>query len=132
MPALIEQYLQRLLDAIAASPIVQSSNIALDRRTARSALIRGEVRFADGSLLYFRELVELEAELLRRMYSYHYQSVDVALIFRYDDTPHFPKLNGFPHHKHVGREDRAISVSAPDLSAVLDEIEAMYPFRAPE
>jgi hypothetical protein len=103
MPALIERYLQQLLDAIAASPIVQSSNVALDKRTARSALIRGDLRYGDGSLLHFRELVELEAEVIRRMYSYHYQTEDAVLLFRYDDTPHFPELDGFPHHKLLVR-----------------------------
>ena len=41
MPPSIEQYLQELLGAIAASPIVRSSNVELDKRTARAALICG-------------------------------------------------------------------------------------------
>jgi Family of unknown function (DUF6516) len=127
MPPSIEQYLQELLGAIAASPIVRSSNVELDKRTARAALICGELQFTEGSTLYFRELIELEAEVTRRMYSYHYQGEDASLVFRYDDTPHFPELDSFPHHKHVGGESRAASSAAPDLRAVLREIEAVFP-----
>jgi hypothetical protein len=60
---LIEAYLQSLLDAVAASPIVRASNVTLDRRTLHAGLIRGDLYFADGSRLHFRELVEVEVEL---------------------------------------------------------------------
>ena len=100
MPPSIEQYLQELLGAI-----------------------------TEGSTLYFRELIELEAEVTRRMYSYHYQGEDASLVFRYDDTPHFPEVDSFPHHKHVGGESRAASSAAPDLRAVLHEIETIFPLR---
>ena len=32
---------------------------------------------------------------------YHFQDQQNNLIFRYDNTPHFPDLKSFPHHKHV-------------------------------
>ena len=124
---MIDAYLQSLLDAIAASPIVRASNIALDKRTLRAGLIRGDIYFADGSRLHFRELVEVQAQVVRRMYSYHYHDGDAALIFRYDDTPHHPALNGFPHHKHIGSEASVIAATPPDLPAVLREIESIHP-----
>jgi len=80
---LIEAYLQSLLDVVAASPIVRASNVALDKRTLYVGLIRGDLYFADGSRLHFRELVEVQVQVVRRMYSYHYQAADAALIFRY-------------------------------------------------
>jgi hypothetical protein len=124
---LIERYLQTLLDAVAASPIVRSSSISFDKRTADAGLIRVELTFADGSCLYFRELVEIQARVIRIMYSYHYQHEGGSLIFRYDDTPHFPALPQFPHHKHIGGQTEATASQPPDLIAVLREIEAMYP-----
>jgi hypothetical protein len=124
---LIETYLKLLLDTVAASPIVHASNVVLDKRTPRAGLIRGDLYFADGSRLHFRELVEIQANVVRQMYSYHYQRADDSLIFRYDDTPHHSGLPNFPHHKHVGSETNVISVAPPDLPSVLREIEAMYP-----
>jgi len=45
--------------------------------------------------LHFRELVDLESERARQMYSYHYQRSGTSLVFRYDDTPHYPGLPNF-------------------------------------
>ena len=69
---MIEAYLQSLLDAIAASPIVRASTVTLDKRTPRAGLIRGDLYFADGSRLHFRELVKIQAQAVRQMYSFHY------------------------------------------------------------
>jgi len=124
---LIEAYLQSLLDLVAASPIVRASDVTLDKRTPRLGLIHGDLYFVDGSRLHFRELVEAQDKVIRRMYSYHYQDTDANLIFRYDDTPHHPNLDTFPHHKHDGGETNAIATVPPDLPAVLQEIEAIHP-----
>jgi hypothetical protein len=124
---LIEAYLQSLLDLVAASPIVRASDVTLDKRAPRVGLIRGSLYFVDGSRLHFRELVEAQDEVVRRMYSYHYQDADENLIFRYDDTPHHPDLNTFPHHKHDGSETGVVAATPPDLPAVLREIEAIHP-----
>lgn len=86
MPRSIEAYYQSLLDQAAACPIVQASDLRLDKRTLNSGIIRGDLYFVDGSRLSFRELVDLQARDARRMYSYHYQTADEALAFRYDDT----------------------------------------------
>lgn len=119
--------MQTLLDVVAASPIVRSSSILFDKRTMDTGLIRGELTFADGSCLHFRELVEIQARVMRIMYSFHYQRENGSLIFRYDDTPHFPALPQFPHHKHIGSQTDAIPAQPPDLTAVLREIETLYP-----
>ena len=47
-----------------------------------------------------------------------------AIIFRYDDAPHFPSLPNAPHHKHVGETD-VVSSESPDLQSVLKEIETI-------
>ena len=124
---MLETYFQGLLDAIAASPIVRLCDVTLDKRAPRAGLIRGDLYFADGSRLHFRELVEFRTNVVRLRYSYHYQRADNSLIFRYDDTAHYPGLPNFPHHKHVGNETNVDSAAPPDLLAVLREIEATYP-----
>ena len=124
---MIESYFQSLLKAIAASPIVQSSDVAIDRRTMHAALIRRDLYFVDSSRLHFRELIEVRTEIIVRMYSYHYQDADNTLIFRYDDTRHHPDLSTSPHHKHDGSEANVVPAAAPDLFRVLREIQAVYP-----
>lgn len=75
---MLEAYLQSLLAIVAASPIVRASDVTLDQRVPRAGLIRGDLYFADGSRLHFRELVEAQAQVMRRMYSYHYQAADTT------------------------------------------------------
>ncbi len=126
MPSLIENYVQVLLNAVADSPIVGASNIQLDKRTNRSGLIRGDLFLGDGSRLHFRELVNLEDQVVRLMYSYHYQDAAGQLIFRYDDTPHHTELDGFPHHKHIRQEGNVAVSEPPTLIEVLGEIEKIF------
>jgi hypothetical protein len=59
------------------------------------------------------------------MYAYHYQRPDGALVFRYDNTPHFPTLPTFPYHKHEGNEANVVAASPPDLAAILSEIQSL-------
>jgi hypothetical protein len=127
MPGSIEDYLQSLLHAAAISPILNASNITLDKRTPRLGLIRGDLFFTDGSKLYFRELVEVQDDVTRLMFSFHYQDSLDHLIFRYDDTPHHRELEGFPHHKHIAGEAKVEGVNPPDPASVLSEIVRMYP-----
>jgi len=127
MPNSIDEYIQSLLQEVAACPLVRSSDILIDRRTLQSGLVRGELYFLDGSVLHFRELIDAQEFIQRLMYSFHYQSEDGELIFRYDDTPHHEVLPGFPYHKHVEIESNAVSAEAPDLKTVLHEIQDLYP-----
>lgn len=59
------------------------------------------------------------------MYTYQYMSVTRTLIFRYDNTGHHKQLNlpTYPHHKHESSEENIVASPAPDLAAVLSEIE---------
>lgn len=123
MPGSIEEYLHWMLQLAAESLLISSSHIDLDKRTPRTGLLRGELRFTDGSKLYFRELTTVGVVVERLMYSYHFQSEDGTLIFRYDDTAHHRELSGFPYHKHAGDEKNVLAAQPPDFQAVLREIE---------
>ena len=63
----------------------------------------------------------------RLMCVYQYLDAAQTLVFRYDNTGHHKKLDlpTRPHHKHEGEEDNAIAAAAPDLAAVLNEVEAL-------
>lgn len=119
---MIEGYFRQIDALIAASDIVHSSRVTYDKRSPFIGFIRGEIYFLDGSCLHLREFVDIEYGIQRYRYVYHYQNSDGALIFRYDNTPHFPELPTFPHHKHTGSETQVVAVSAPDLAQALGEI----------
>lgn len=70
-----------------------------------------------------REFVNVEIDINRYTYAYHYQRSDGSLLFRYDNSAHFPNLPNFPHHKHSGSEAQVIAADATNLEAVLAEVE---------
>ena len=100
---------------------------------ARKALVEGRLRFWDGSLLKFVEVLEQRGAVLGKLeYVYHYQDGQAQLVFRYDNSPHHPEIDTFPHHKHVmtsdGKEELIEPAVAPTIRAVLQEVEqTLYP-----
>jgi hypothetical protein len=115
--------------ALDACLIIQSFNVAYDKHGSHEGFIHGQVYFLDGSMRYVREYVDVETTLDRIVYAYQYMNSDEQLVFRYDNTGHYKKLNlhTYPHHKHVGSVDNVIESTAPDLAAVLKEIEPLIP-----
>ena len=79
------------------------------------------MRFKTGDLFELNEAVIVEADQLERLnYRYHFQDRQNNLIFRYDNTPHFPDLENFPHHKHLS--DNIISSQEPSVLEVIEEV----------
>lgn len=82
--------------------------------------LRIRVRFESGYLLELNEAVIIETEHIRHLgYRYHLQDRQNNLIFRYDNTPHFPKMESFPHHKHL--PGKVIAVQQPSILEVIEE-----------
>ncbi len=90
--------------------------------TPERANLRIRVRFAAGQLLEYNEAVTTHSNNLGHLsYRYHFQAVNNELVFRYDNTPHFPALENFPAHKHL--PDRVISAVRPLIKDLLEEID---------
>jgi hypothetical protein len=122
---LIEDYFRQVEALLSAARIIHSTSITYDKRSASIGFIRGILYFLDESQLHLREFVNVEHGGERYMYVYHYQRPGGALVFRYDNTPHFPTLPTFPHHKHERSDTNVIAASPPDLQAVLNEIHSL-------
>jgi len=83
--------------------------------------LRIRVRFKTGYLFELNEAVIVEDDQLERLnYRYHFQDRQNNLIFRHDNTPHFPDLENFPHHKHLS--DNIISSQEPSVLEVIEEV----------
>lgn len=88
--------------------------------TPGRANVRIRVRFSNGRLLEVNEAVAVVGGVLSHLdYRYHCQGPDNALVFRYDSTPHFPGLPGFPRHKHLPGE--TLPAPRPQVAEVLAE-----------
>ena len=88
--------------------------------TARRINLRIRIRFSQGFLLEVNEAVVAEAGAIRHLdYRYHFQDDQNRVIFRYDNTPHFPELKNFPHHKHL--ESEVVDCEKQSILQVLKE-----------
>ncbi|MDO8810825.1 MAG: DUF6516 family protein [Gallionella sp.] len=104
MPAYAESYVEEIL-------------------SAERANLRIRLRFQNGALLEINEAIFVENGALKTLgYRYHLQNSNSELMFRYDNTPHFPDLPSFPHHKHL--RDTVVASGKPDLLDVLQEVKA--------
>lgn len=77
----------------------------------RILFYRFRVHITDGGQLEMVErLVESRAEgdISPTKYSFHWQDQHGNLIKRWDNAPHFPDLDGFPHHIHIGKNDMVV------------------------
>ncbi|KUK94350.1 MAG: DUF6516 family protein [Methanothrix sp.] len=63
----------------------------------RFYFIKIKAIFVDESELHIREFISSDNVL----YSYHWQDKDGSLRIRWDNAPHHPHLNTYPHHKHA-------------------------------
>jgi hypothetical protein len=121
---LIENYFHGVDSLLADSVIVREYTVHFDKRSLTKGYLRGDVIFHDESLLHFREFVNLGVGVDRMVYCYHYQLADNSLVFRYDNTPHYPDLPNRPHHRHDDAEHViGISEELPNLEMILQEIE---------
>lgn len=121
---MLKRYLHRLYDTIISRGYVEIERLDFDELPGRQGIIEGRLKFYDGSLLDFDEVVLLQSEqLVKLRYAYHYQSASGDIIFRYDNAPHYPNIITYPHHKHVGSNVEPTQV--PDLSEILNEIERL-------
>jgi hypothetical protein len=127
---IIENYFTEIQKIVDSSPIIFLKSVTYEKRGSYEGFIRGELCFADGTILHIREYVDVQITVERLMYAYQYTDSSNNLIFRYDNTNHHKKLglSTYPHHKHDGAEDNVIESKAPKLNEVLHEIEALMQF----
>lgn len=118
---MILNYFQEIEQTINSSEGVVSLN--LEKRIINDSfgVFKGQVIFKHG-VLDFLEVVRIEdtGNPFKKKYKYHFRDHDDELIFRYDNVPHHPEINTFPHHKHT-KGQIADSIE-PDLTDVLKEI----------
>lgn len=89
-----------------------------------NGIIRGRIVFWDGSFLDLYEVVSVELGYPVRIgYAYTYLR-EGQRVFRYDNAPHHPEIITYPHHKHLGPQDRLMPSDQPSLNQVLSEVAA--------
>jgi hypothetical protein len=116
----ITDYIVRIKKMIEEHPYILSERIFIDNRGDIVLYLKGEIVFTDLTELHFKEYIISDTEFKKIAYSYHYQSLEKELIFRYDNAEHHPELDNYPHHKHI--EDKTVPAKEISLEEVIGVI----------
>ena len=120
LPDPLRRYLEEMESAVGSLQGVYVERYQEEILTIDRTNLRIRVRLSQGFLLELNEAVVAEGETTRHLdYRYHFQDEESRVIFRYDNTPHFPELKNFPHHKHLERE--VMGCEKPSIPQVLEE-----------
>ena len=118
----LKKYLAEIESAVLAISDAYVELYEEELLTPERINLRIRIRFNNGNLLELNEAVLFHNGLEHLGYRYHYQNADNNLMFRYDDTPHFPNIETFPHHKH---DFGTVSCSTrPSIMDVLKEAQS--------
>jgi hypothetical protein len=120
LPDFLSQYLGDVETALRGLEDAYVERYEEEIVAANRINLRIRVRFLSGYLLELSEAVLGEAGRIRHLgYRYHFQDKQNRLVFRYDNTPHFPGLEGFPHHRHL--PDKVTGGRQPSILEAIEE-----------
>lgn len=117
------EYIESVRELLLTSPIVESFHIVRQRVTSFDGHMRARLILLDG-LLEFSEYFQRTAGGPVQVVTYSYQWLDAdnRLIRRWDNTPHFPDLPGYPHHIHDEVAGAVIPGEPVDIFSVLEHV----------
>ena len=125
---ILVQYLRNVENAVRGLPDSYVERYVEEHLTSNRVNLRIRIRFADGCLLELNESAIREDEDINHLgYRYHFQDKKNNLIFRYDNTPHFPELESYPNHKHS--PSAVISTEKPSIVDAIIEAEQIRDLR---
>lgn len=104
----IDDYFASLERSLTQSPLVShlEETFTCLASDDHNGLVRGRVFFWDDSFLDLYEVVSTELGYpIRVSYAYTYLR-EGRRVFRYDNAPHHLEIITYPHHKHIGPQDR--------------------------
>jgi len=94
--------------------IVKSFRVDCYDQEGDSYRTKIEIVFVNASKMFFKEYLFANGE---RKYSFHWVDAGGKLLCRWDNAPHWPDVETFPHHKHV--EGRVLATRETTLEEVL-------------
>jgi hypothetical protein len=120
----IDAYLEAMKERFVTDPLVTQFQVIRERSTLMDGYLRARLALADGSQLEFSEYMQRSSDgtIVVITYSYHWADANQELIVRWDNTPHFPDLPGFPDHIHDGATGQVTPGQPMSIFTVLDEI----------
>ena len=122
---MIQKFVEDIEKTIASFSIVLSSNIQKYFGPAlETVYLKGHLLIIDSSILEIGIFATKSHNTLSiDKYRLHYMNSTGQMLFRYDNAPHHPEIDSYPHHKHT--PDKIMPSSMPSLKDILNEISAI-------
>lgn len=117
---MITQYFIDFGNIVNGLDFVVNSEIQTRKINDFLGIIEGKLTFDNGFLDILEVIKLTDNQMTKSKYKYHFQSNDGAMIFRYDNAPHYLNVASFPHHKHT--ETEITESNEPDIANILAEI----------
>jgi len=115
------EYYSQIETIVKNNPIIIHFSLDFDEINSITGYLKGKLELIDGSILYFIEYFEIQENTANRLkYKYQWQSKKGNLICRWDNVPHYPDLDTFPHHMHD--KNGVYASSDMDLKNIIDLI----------
>lgn len=112
------EYNAHLHNLIAASPYVVQTQIEVIEVSPTECRVRGALTLIGEHRLHVAEYAITESLPKCIKYRYHLQDAEGALLCRWDNAPHHPTVETFPHHFHLP-DNRALPSDVRSLEQVL-------------
>ncbi|MBL7203219.1 MAG: hypothetical protein ISS63_02645 [Desulfobacteraceae bacterium] len=127
---MIREYFQQIEFSLASYTWARSVQVLrhdiLETDWEKILVYRIRVSMAGGGILEIRERVVVskrDGEKETTTYSFHWQNQKGKLIKRWDNAPHFPDIDGFPCHIHIGENNTVVPgrpINALEMLAMID------------
>jgi len=115
-----DDYLAWIKSVIALCPEVVNLTILREEAQTDKGLWRYRLILKDGSFLEMFEFFKIasgQVEIIK--YSFHWQTKNRELIKRWDNAPHHPEIETYPHH---GSEDSVFPYLPVDIEEILKQV----------
>lgn len=99
------RYFERLKMMLLQLEFVEEVIVREELITDDFGYLRLRFTLSNGDIVELFEYVVKDQNAIRTVnYSFHLQDANAVLLKRWDNAPHHPELESFPHHLHHGKE----------------------------
>lgn len=122
-----KQYFCQMHSLLISLDFVEDFQIREVSATGDFGYQRLRINLAGGNMAEMFEYVVREHGRLSTLnYSFHLQAADGTLIKRWDNAPHYPGLENFPHHLHDGMRNQVFPSVAMNGRRFLKELQRIH------
>lgn len=121
---MIDAYFTNIKSLFILSDIIKDYEIRKEKIRQRDGFIRIKAILSNNEILEVFEFVRLEDDTSLKIetYKFHWQHANGKTITRWDNAEHYPTLENFPHHVHIGEDETPVSSQQMSIEDILEII----------